>query len=368
MGRFRLLAVLAFAVVAAFSAQAKIGTCDAVLAATLLLPYFEVDLNGADEKTTLFFINNVPGSAVIAHVSLWTDYGVGTATFDVNLTGGDVQAINLRDVFTGSAIPGITVSTPVTELVPAHTGQVSPTTSKVSGYNHGDNVARGYVLVDVVNQANAGFPYESGYFVAGGNGKASNANVLWGDYLYVDQTNNFSEGGTLVHIEASNTDPSVITNGSYTFYGAFVNGTAADNREPLGTSWAVSYDIADFYHPTDLIYWRDSKTLTSPLTPGMPPGWWPLSQNGFLVYDESGNAHDPGNSHLLPLVCGSVDVAGDDVGAPYDRGSVFLNLNSTTSGPVFGTVRQSYVSRTKKWEGRFSVGHGATQLVHASEE
>src|ERR1051325_5133543 len=80
-------------------AFALIGTIDDVPAATLLLPYFEVDLNSAHGINTLFSINNASATAVLAHVTVWTDQSVPALDFDVYLTGYDVQTISLRDIF-----------------------------------------------------------------------------------------------------------------------------------------------------------------------------------------------------------------------------------------------------------------------------
>src|SRR4051812_3393889 len=73
-------------------------SCDiaALPAATLLLPYFEVDLDDLDGETTLFTVTNVADRAQIVRVTLWTDYAYPVVSFDVYLTGYDVQAINLR--------------------------------------------------------------------------------------------------------------------------------------------------------------------------------------------------------------------------------------------------------------------------------
>ncbi|HEX7185945.1 MAG TPA: hypothetical protein VF756_29240, partial [Thermoanaerobaculia bacterium] len=83
-------------------AVAEICTIDDVPAATLLLPYFEVDLGNANGITTLFSINNASASAAVAHVTLWTDQSIPTLDFDVYLTGFDVQTINVRDLFNGN--------------------------------------------------------------------------------------------------------------------------------------------------------------------------------------------------------------------------------------------------------------------------
>ncbi|MGZ8781119.1 MAG: hypothetical protein ACXW31_14465, partial [Thermoanaerobaculia bacterium] len=52
-------------------------SCDiAVLpAATLLLPYFEVNTESPSGQTTLFTITNVTNVDQVAPVTLWTDYG-----------------------------------------------------------------------------------------------------------------------------------------------------------------------------------------------------------------------------------------------------------------------------------------------------
>ena len=88
-----------------FPGIAEICTIDDVPAATLLLPYFEVDLsnnNNNNGVNTLFSINNASASAAVAHVTLWTDQSIPTLDFDVYLTGYDVQTISIRDIFTGN--------------------------------------------------------------------------------------------------------------------------------------------------------------------------------------------------------------------------------------------------------------------------
>src|SRR5436309_9338206 len=79
-------------------AGAVICTIDDVPAATLLLPYFEVDAANGSGITTLFSINNASATAVLAHVTVWTDLSVPVLDFNVYLTGYDVQSLNLRDI------------------------------------------------------------------------------------------------------------------------------------------------------------------------------------------------------------------------------------------------------------------------------
>src|SRR5689334_9397719 len=86
----------------ALPSAAVICTIDDVPAATLLLPYFEVDLASTTGVNTLFSINNASATAAVAHVTLWTDQSIPTLDFDVYLTGYDVQTISVRDLFNGN--------------------------------------------------------------------------------------------------------------------------------------------------------------------------------------------------------------------------------------------------------------------------
>ena len=82
-----------------------ICTIDEVPAATLLLPYFDVDLGNPNGETTLFSINNASATAVLAHVVVWSDLSVPVLDFNVYLTGYDVQTINLRDILRSGVLP-----------------------------------------------------------------------------------------------------------------------------------------------------------------------------------------------------------------------------------------------------------------------
>src|SRR5688572_8058632 len=74
-------------------------SCDISVApaATLLLPYFEVDINApaTTATQTLFTITNVSEYPQIAHLTVWTDLTVPVLDFNIFLTGYDVQSINL---------------------------------------------------------------------------------------------------------------------------------------------------------------------------------------------------------------------------------------------------------------------------------
>src|SRR6476646_3274229 len=86
-------ALLAF--VAPAGAQ-TIGSVPQELGATLLLPYFEVDLSNPNGATTRFSVNNASATAVLAHVTVWSDLAVPILGFNVYLTGYDMASIDMR--------------------------------------------------------------------------------------------------------------------------------------------------------------------------------------------------------------------------------------------------------------------------------
>ena len=84
---------------------AELCTVDAVPAATLLLPYFEVSLDDTSDVNTLFSVNNASAAPTVAHVTLWGDWSLPSIDFDIFLTGYDVQTVNLSSVFNNGFLP-----------------------------------------------------------------------------------------------------------------------------------------------------------------------------------------------------------------------------------------------------------------------
>lgn len=76
-------------------------------AATLLLPYFEVDLSATPQATTIFSVTNVSATPQIANVTIWTDWAFPVISFPIFLTAYDVQPINLYDVIARGVIGGV---------------------------------------------------------------------------------------------------------------------------------------------------------------------------------------------------------------------------------------------------------------------
>jgi len=438
-------------------AFAEICTIDDVPAATLLLPYFEVDLNSQNGVQTLFSINNASAAAAVAHVTVWTDQSIPTLDFDVYLTGYDVQTINLYDIFhfgnlprtadrgadsgdaaspspppgatqaanvnpfTGPFTPGVPTefdfggssgpcvaaytnpvldSTRISNLQAAHTGHNAPAYGGCLGANYGDNIARGYVTVDSVTQCNLLFPSSATYF---SGGIADTRNILWGDYFYVNSAQNFAQGETLVHVESCLPGDGFVgfvgngaghcpfAPGQYTFYGRYASVAGQDQREPLSTVFATRYINGGIFNGgTDLIVWRDSKTIPTgangPHSCSGAPSWFPLNQTDVVAFDETENPTDlcftgdvvspplGGAETCFPLEAQRVSLSGGNViGAdpvpPSPFGWMYLNLNTTVAGVTYPaadpSIMQNWVTTVMDADGRFSVGYDAIQLDSA---
>jgi hypothetical protein len=422
----RIIAPL-FVLVALSAAPTAATVCavDDVPAATLLVPYFEVDLSSASQPTTLVTVRNTDSQAALAQVTLWSDWGIPTLIFHLYLTGYDVQSFNLRDVFEGrlprtadhgadpddtsSQITGISnrgalsgdsdfpgtvgpcaspyPSAPQPALDPAsidrlrraHTGMPLPGGGLCAGQAHGDTLARGYLTVDVVESCSQVPPTDPSYFA----GIASRRNVLTGRLLYVDPQGNFAQGESVVHIEAcpltGGTGPCPFQSGQQTFYGGYVGGSAADQREPLPSTFSVDYLLGGaFDGDTELLVWRDRKGAQNLASCTTVMGGNTLPETDVVAFDEQENPSDlcfqgdnvctPIGSPMpcFPLAAQRVTLAGGnligfDPTPPYSFGWMFLNLRHGVGGPVPGYA-QAWVLARSEAEGRYSTLHRGTVL------
>jgi hypothetical protein len=84
------------------SAMATIATGVEIVsdrpAATLLLPYFEVNLKKPKAGTTLLSINDASATAALTHVVVWSDLSVPVFEFNVYLTGYNVYRLDLASL------------------------------------------------------------------------------------------------------------------------------------------------------------------------------------------------------------------------------------------------------------------------------
>jgi len=416
-------------------AVAEMCTIDDVPAATLLLPYFECDTTNypdANALTTLFSINNASAAPALAHVTVWTDLSVPVLDFDVYLTGYDVQTMNMCDIVHGvlpitaedsvdagdafsndGAPTGTILGDPLDNvnfagggpcaspsysplpsdfvddhLIPALTGGFSSEVGCVSE-DYEDNIARGYVTVDLVTECNLQFPSTPGYFTS----VADFDNILWGDYFYVNPAEDFAQGETLVHIEACQPGDGYVGfvgNGAgwcpfglfdFTFYSRYVTDTGIDQREGLASEFAVRYITEGLFSGgTDYIVWRDSRSadIIGNLAGCPAPGafnWYPLNQELVVAFDEEENNEElcflesdvspptGGLQTCFPLETGRYNVRSSGVPGSqsldpsFDFGWMFLDLDLSGAQPS-----QAWVTAVMSALGRFSVGFDAIQL------
>ena len=266
-----------------FAAAASAATinnndsCDIALqpAATLLLPYFEVDFKApqSNAMTTLFTIQNLSPSPRIANVTLWTDWGFPALNFPIHLTGYDVQGINLYDLFArgtfpqtecgGSSVPAAFVTDLQFMFTTGRaTGAAMPCTARVGG-EHAHAI--GYVTVDLVATCAARNALSSDYFA-----NLLYDNVLTGDYqqLAMADSHAYASGGPLVHIraipEGGAAGAAVATNLPYTFYDRFTPSPAmrkSDRRQPLPSLFAPRFiNGGSGAFGTTLKIWREGIT------------------------------------------------------------------------------------------------------------
>jgi hypothetical protein len=355
--------------------------------------------------TTLFSINNASAAAVLANVVVWTDLGVPTLGFQVYLTGYDVQTINLRDIFHGN-LPGTAsdlqdpqdVISPqgtysqdldfascsgilpyqplpasfVVHLEDAHTGRFSSLLNGCAGQDLRDGRIRGYVTVDTVGACTLKVPSDPGYF--GPLGVATNQNVLWGDYLYIDPANKYSDGENLVRVKAF---PGAFQPGDLTFYGRYVGMSGADARQPLATTWGSRYvNGGAFSGGTDVVAWRDSGRIVRPFPCGTQPAGFPLQWARQVTFNEEETPQTipafpaqpqtmPG-AGAFPAEANKVHIGGPGFPLPFNFGWLFFDLNSPNPASQEGRdIRQSWMATILKAQGQYSAGFSATPFDSA---
>ena len=150
-------------------------TCayDNVPAATLLVPYFKVSLNGATGfpigsggTDTLVSIVNVSTPGVIAHVTVWNKYSKAVIDFNLPLTGKDAVSFSMRDIMNGKLSPNLpqydTVKYPVDPCGITNPGLPTVSYKPSVGFNqtqfirfsHPDSATLGIDVITSVSQYN----------------------------------------------------------------------------------------------------------------------------------------------------------------------------------------------------------------------
>lgn len=337
-------------------AAAEICAIDAVRAATLLLPYFAVDLSKLAKpkrtETTTIVLQNVAMGAAVARVTLWTDLSVPTLAFDVYIAGYGAREMALHEIFRGNLPDSSEFLDPncrpwgltdKKDLQDAHRGRpVSGYNGRCAGSRVNGKIAGGYVTIDNINldsQCGNLFPSDPGYFESGGTGIASNINQLVGWVNNDNRKVKYGEIEPLVHIEAGS------GTGTYTFYGRYVGYSGADSREPLGTTWDFLYAVNGGAR-TFLEVWRDSGAVQEPFDCEQlgVQGWYPLNELQVVAFDQQGDPREicedtsSGPVFCFPAEAGSYRFDIGKLAVPFGKGWTYLNLNSGSG------LHQSYVS------------------------
>jgi hypothetical protein len=360
-----LVAILFIAASAFAGVTPNDDTCDIASnapAATLLLPYFEVDFKSpqATARTTLFTVVNTSALPQIAHIVVWTDWGFPALDFNLFLTGYGVGGVNLYDVFargfvapgSGSqpmptgANPNITsvehCSNPgslsaalLTDLqlilTTGRRGVAVSCTAELGGVHPN---AVGYVTIDVAPACHNSLQNEPGYFSL-----ILFDNVLIGDYQDVNPnqvTGNYAGGSPLVPIRAipeggpSGSIPG--TNLPYTFYDRFTAGVmprTIDRRQPLPATWAARYiNGGTGAFNTNFKIWREGLTI------GACSGVGILARSNSNIsfaevvrFDEHENA----------IIVGTPVVSLPPPGAPGTPDAIRISAANTSLFPPFST-------------------------------
>jgi hypothetical protein len=384
MHSLRLPAAL-LAVLVASPLHAAMCSNDNVPAASLLVPWFEVDdcatpASGATD--TRIVVANTGAEARLAHVTLWTNAAVPAYDFDIYLNGYAQQEVGLRALFCTGTLPrtgrglappgeraGPRVSfagcssgnangaapvygpgfIPAAELVHLQawfSGTASPQTGTCGGLpSQRDSEITGYVTVDSVTQCNAPIAGEAGFAAA-----MESDNALAGRVTVENGAQNSSFGYAAVALEATTGGELA---GSRSFYDFDAGG--GGQREPLASAWGVDYSPSN--SEASLVIWRGTGRVGAPFGCSAKPPWYPLDFSNTTGFSTRGAfvVSDNASADILQRSPPLASLATQRV-APlhgyFGDGYVRLNLqHSRLPGNAFGG--QAWVMRVDRSPGRF---------------
>lgn len=398
------------------------ASCDIATlpAATLLLPYFEVDINAPlpTATTTVFNVTNVTREPQIAHVTLWTDLDHPVYSFPLFLTGYDQATLSLYDVIVRGVVePARRTAAETTpgnrslanlanpRFLPSAAASCSNSRLQVDvpsplladvrralvegvgscgeriGRNH-PAYAAGYVTIDVVATCTTRHPTDPAYW-----DEVLYDNVLTGDWQIVKLNPtilNSAEGGPMVHIraipEGGAAGSATVSPLPFTFYDRLLPAARrrTDRRQPLPSTFIARFLQGDPFE-SELAIWREGVTVAGTACTPMANNDLPWTET--VRFDERENPTVAVSSKGTLPVTGTIattsdlfpPLAGGDAG-----GWLYLNLNnggsssysaadgfdltagsSTIHGP---RQSQAWVTSRLGAERRYAVGLDATAL------
>ena len=366
-------------------------------AATLLLPYFEVDINAPTTTglSTTFTVVNTSRQPQIARATVWTDMGYPIFWFNLFLTGYDVQSISLYEILVrgrlpltnSSSAPGrasaSNASNPYTlqnTLCDSIPGSIAPTvlqriqsalTTGVTdagacpvGTAHKNAI--GYVTVDVVNSCSDASPLDAKYW----SDVLLYDNVLTGEYIRINpdpNSGNYAGANPLVHIRAiPESGPAGTTTATpfpYTFYDRYAH--KADRRQPLPSVFSVRYiEGGPTSFLTNVTIWREGiATASKNPCDFAANARLALPHANVVRFDEHENATANANDVATPaaVVLPSSAAILPPASAAGDHGGWFwLSLDNG----VMKRPSQNWVIVQMYAEGRYGVDFDATFLAN----
>ncbi len=337
-----------------------------VPAATVLLPYFEIDLENPEGPSTLFSVGNVELEPVLAHAVLWTNWGNPALSFDFFVPADGVVTFNLRQLLLGqialtSPPPDPpegwyeSCTDPVTlpevdaqELRSILTGRPHPQDGLCHSSEVADGrLATGYLTVDVVRDCSGAelrTPFDPDYFADGGTGLATNDNALAGDFFLIDADNDFAQGETLVPLIAD-----ADRFGSPSFY------RRDDGRMPLPVALRSRFlNGGAFTGGTELLIWMEDRN--DPIECGRDP-----FDGGYLIEAEW-RSEQGENQGSETFIVGEhtlrVEVGGDLLPIGLNFGTVDVGAQHFQSVPGPPSIRliQTWMMPIASADSRFSIG------------
>jgi hypothetical protein len=263
-------------------------------AATLLLPYFEVNTNApvTTALNTVLTVVNTSKLPQVVRATIWTDAGYPAAFFNLFLTGYDAQTISLYEILARGRFPATTAASTngaasalnnanphvlqntlcdaSGSVIPASTLaklQVMLTTGATDvdgcmvGMPHRNAV--GYVTLDVINSCSTLSSLDPQYW----SSVLLYDNVLTGEYVRLNpdpQSGNYAGANPLVHIRAfPEGGPAGVSSSSplpYTFYDRYTPAAArrSDRRQPLPSTFSMRFiEGGSSGFMTNFTMWRE---------------------------------------------------------------------------------------------------------------
>lgn len=408
----RLILVLLLALPLFAASVRNDDSCDIGVypAATLLLPYFQVDIGVVPEgssETTIFTVTNTSPQPQAARVTLWTDFAYPVFSFDLFLTGYDVQKINLFDVIKNGRIapdtelgsnashrgelsdednprldeiscrslPGVLPSVLITRMQSAFTTGRVPDIGEVAGCRTAGGAhvdAIGYATIDVVGACTGRLPTETNYFTH----EIRFDNVLTGDYVQINTEQNFAQGNPMVHIRAVPEGGQAATrrrtNLPRTFYSRLQSSNATrtlDGRQPLPSTFAARWiEGGRGGFETYFKIWRESNAASDAACSSYPTSsYLPVAE--ISRFDENENVE--GIAGVIPgpapspqiLPSSSMITTLSDPFPVNTAGAVagWMYFNLHTVGEERAAL-QNWVTTSMRAETRFSVDLDAVAL------